>query len=275
MTEEQEEAFLALNFRNSGLTTEAAWRIIFVTLWPETLEEDIPGPYCSKLFSIGKIKSKLKEIEARQTRNELLKPMSPDIGVSYGSNRPRPTFVALTSFQSSMVSSDLASPLASTAPTSMPESSDLHPTSTRPTSVAESSNPLIEGESSSLFSGAKDDDICSLGSDPDEIGSQSSTETTYEGRNGKALIGLFLAEDPSIRDACKEALSRMGKQRLTRTLRRLLKSFYKDILAEANSTTEKATARLLRSRPGRLRISGQIIDRIQQENEEQPISRES
>jgi hypothetical protein len=85
---------------------------------------------------------------------------------------------------------------------------------------------------------------------------------------GKAFIRVFLAEEPQFRLLCEKAMGHMDKERFVKNLRRLLKSFYKNLSVEAKNEAEKAVTRLLRSRRGRLRISRQLAVQIQQEQEE-------
>lgn len=111
------------------------------------------------------------------------------------------------------------------------------------------------------------DEIQSLPSDNDDIGSQASAETTNEGMTGKAHIRVFLAEEPQFRSLCEKAIAQMNRKRFVENLRRLLKSFHKNLSTEAETEAEKAIVRLLRSRRGRLRISHDLTDQIQQEQE--------
>ncbi|KAH7108978.1 hypothetical protein EDB81DRAFT_673156 [Dactylonectria macrodidyma] len=111
------------------------------------------------------------------------------------------------------------------------------------------------------------DEIQSLSSDNDDIGSQASDETTNEGMTGKALIRVFLAEEPQFRALCEKALAKMGRQRFVENLRRLLKSFHKNLSEEAETEAEKAVVKLLHSRRGRLQISNQLAAYMQQEKE--------
>jgi hypothetical protein len=113
-----------------------------------------------------------------------------------------------------------------------------------------------------------DNEIQSLPSDNDDINSQVSNETTYEGMAGKALIRVFLAEEPRFRSLCEKFMAHMDRKRFIENMRRLLKSFHKSLSSEAESEAEKAIARLLRSRRGRLRISRELANHIQQESEE-------
>jgi hypothetical protein len=115
------------------------------------------------------------------------------------------------------------------------------------------------------------DDIRSLSSDNDDIRSQVSNETTNEEATGKALIRVFLAEEPEFRALCLRALPKLGQQRFVDNLRRLLKSFHKNLSKEAKNEAEKAVAKLLRSRQGRSRISEQLVLYIRQEEGEEEV----
>jgi hypothetical protein len=112
------------------------------------------------------------------------------------------------------------------------------------------------------------DELQSIVSDDDDVGSQASDETTSEGKIGKALLGIFLAEEPNFRPLCAKAMARMSRQRFVENLRRLLKSFYRNLVMEAESVNQNSVAKLLRSRRGRLRISHQVADHIQSSQEE-------
>lgn len=111
-------------------------------------------------------------------------------------------------------------------------------------------------------------DIGSLASDDDEIDSRASIASTPTEMNGKALIAMFLAEEPQFREICKKAMARTEKQRFIETMRKLLKTFYKRLVQEAETEAQKAVARLLRSRQGRRRISWQLATHLQEEEEE-------
>jgi hypothetical protein len=113
-----------------------------------------------------------------------------------------------------------------------------------------------------------DNEIESLPSDNDDTGSQASNETTNEEMAGKALLRVFLANEPQFRSLCEKAMTEMGNKRFVANMQRLLKSFHRNLLTEAEAETEKAIAKLLRSKRGRLRISQQLSDHIQQEREE-------
>lgn len=110
------------------------------------------------------------------------------------------------------------------------------------------------------------DEIMSITSDIDDIGSQASGETTREAMTGKALIIMFLQEHSMFRSLCERALCGMSRERFVKNMTRLLRSFHKDLLQEARSESEKAAAKLLRSERGRSRISEQLAAHIQKED---------
>ncbi|KAK8128643.1 hypothetical protein PG984_009751 [Apiospora sp. TS-2023a] len=138
------------------------------------------------------------------------------------------------------------------------------------TSVTGAPEQMYAGDFMKSPLNTMDDGAWSIGSDSEEIGSQISIETNYQARTGKALLGLFLVQEEPTKGLFQEASTRMNKERLIQNFRRLLKSFYKALMMEANNEAEKSMARLLRSRRGRLFISGLIIDRIQHDNEDEP-----
>lgn len=59
----------------------------------------------------------------------------------------------------------------------------------------------------------------------------------------------------------------MDTPRFVRNLVQILRGLHKNLLAEANTETGKAVARLLRSKRGRTRISCQIADLVLQEQD--------
>ncbi|KAK8033512.1 hypothetical protein PG991_002910 [Apiospora marii] len=141
--------------------------------------------------------------------------------------------------------------------------------STVATSVTGDSEQVFARESIKPPLDNMEDAAWSIASDSEEIGSQTSIETSSQAMTGKALLGLFLVKEEATKELIQEAAARMDKERLIQNLRRLLKSFYKNLLVEADTETKRYTARLLRSRRGRLRISGLIADRIQQDNQDE------
>ncbi|KAJ5588881.1 hypothetical protein N7537_011559 [Penicillium hordei] len=127
---------------------------------------------------------------------------------------------------------------------------------------------MLPSEQPSKIEHIDDHEIQSPVSDIDKIGSQKSDETAYEEKTGKALLRVFLAEDPLFRTLCEKAILQMGQNRFAKNMRRLLKSYYKNLSVEAESEAERAAAKLLRSRQGRQRISQQLAVYILQQNDE-------
>ncbi|GFF25909.1 hypothetical protein IFM61606_09579 [Aspergillus udagawae] len=155
-----------------------------------------------------------------------------------------------------------------------PERDSGYASASRPATLAVSSESAFRDGIESLAASKLDEtrhlyvnEIQSFASDNDDIGSLASDETTNEGMTGKALIGVFLSEEPNFRSLCDKATAHMDRQRFVENLRRLLKAFHKNLAAEAESEAEKAVARLLRSRRGRLRISQQLAVYFPQEQE--------
>jgi len=111
-----------------------------------------------------------------------------------------------------------------------------------------------------------DCDIRSLASEND-ISSQASTEMSKTVLSGQALISIFLAEDPQFKALCEKVLAQIDKQRFLENIQRLLRSLYKNLSTEARSEGEKAVARLLRQKQGRLRICQRLIIRIETEQD--------
>lgn len=107
-----------------------------------------------------------------------------------------------------------------------------------------------------------------LALDPDDISSQSSVETSIDEMTGKTLIGLGLSENIHFRDICEKILNEFGRDRFVHQLRISLKAFHENLREDAADEAQMATARLLKSRRGRLRISNQIVARLDNLHEE-------
>lgn len=101
-----------------------------------------------------------------------------------------------------------------------------------------------------------------VASNDDDIDSQASHETTRRERDGKALIMLFLAEDQYIRGFCGKAMVQLAEQQVVETMRKLLKMFHKNLMEEAVGEVQRTTAKLLRSRRGRVRISQSLLEHL-------------
>lgn len=102
----------------------------------------------------------------------------------------------------------------------------------------------------------------SIPSDQQDIGSQTSQRTMDEAHTVRALVRVFLVEEPQFRGICDVAIPALGRNRFVRNLRRLLKRFHLDLLNEARDGTEETVAKLLRSRRGREKISDNLFDQI-------------
>ncbi|KAI9147240.1 Ankyrin repeat domain-containing protein [Paramyrothecium foliicola] len=132
----------------------------------------------------------------------------------------------------------------------------------------EQSEKAIQIPSEDLHGEDFREDIRSIVSDEDDIGSQVSEGSKDEVITGQALMRVFFTEQPSFRYLCDKALAKMGATRFQNNLRRLLKSFHKRLHVEAKTEAERAVAGLLRSRRGRLRISQQLVAYIKLDNDE-------
>ncbi|CAI6058733.1 unnamed protein product, partial [Clonostachys chloroleuca] len=103
-------------------------------------------------------------------------------------------------------------------------------------------------------------DLESLQSDESDIWSQSSVQTTSDVMSAKALL---VSRD------LEGLIDEIGKQRFSENLRRSLKMFYRSLLGEAKDERGIATARLLRSKRGRARISNQIAGNLGDKEEDE------
>ncbi|KAI9658357.1 MAG: hypothetical protein M1821_002490 [Bathelium mastoideum] len=101
-----------------------------------------------------------------------------------------------------------------------------------------------------------------------EASSQASVETNWEELTGETLIGMLLSEKSCFQSLCEKALIQMGRSYFLRNMRRMLRSFYRNLSVEFKNNTERAIVRPLRSRQGRLRISHQLADHVEQERGE-------
>ena len=102
----------------------------------------------------------------------------------------------------------------------------------------------------------------SIPSDQEDISSQTSQRTMDEAHTVRAIVRVFLAEEPQFRSICDVAIPALGRNRFVSNLRRLLKRFHLDLLNEARDGTEETVANLLRSRRGREKISDNLFDQI-------------
>lgn len=98
--------------------------------------------------------------------------------------------------------------------------------------------------------------------DPLETSSVSSHITTVREKDAKAHIAYVLANDTELRALCSRVVNGLGKAEFANEGRKLLKSFYCGLLMDANTQLEKQSVSLLKSRKGRIRISGNIAEII-------------
>ena len=106
----------------------------------------------------------------------------------------------------------------------------------------------------------KEDDIQSLASDLDEVGSQISGPRTSRQMAARDLLAALLAENSALNPLCNDAFSKLGRDRFVDNFRKLLKRCYLDLIPFAHSNLEKATIFLLKNRQSRIRIAVQIAD---------------
>lgn len=154
-----------------------------------------------------------------------------------------------------------------------PDHDSAYVSASRTATLPDPSEPAHEGGGKSsresqhpqVYPGS--DEIQSLASDDEDIGSNTSHETTKEERVGQTLMRTFLAEEIGFRVLSEAALAELGRQRFAENMRRLLKHLHKGLKGEAQNEAEKAVAKLLRSRRGRWRISDQLAAHMQPDEE--------
>ena len=110
------------------------------------------------------------------------------------------------------------------------------------------------------------DDIVSVVSDTQDIGSQIITKISSQQEFAEQVVSAVLADH--LRSFVEKALERMSFERLQRNVRRLLKDFYLDLLPLADDNLRKATVNVLRSRHGRTRITYEALNSITLNQEE-------
>ncbi|ORY06745.1 hypothetical protein BCR34DRAFT_616857 [Clohesyomyces aquaticus] len=113
-----------------------------------------------------------------------------------------------------------------------------------------------------------EDDLESIGSDPFDIQSEASAETAPLASQGKLHLAWVLANDKTLGPLCQKLSSGMGKERFIRTIRRLLKTFYVNLVQEPKTNRELSSVHLLKSRRGRARIGTAIWNALEGEDGE-------
>lgn len=115
------------------------------------------------------------------------------------------------------------------------------------------------------------DDIRSIQSDNESIGSKISTTRSRAELFAVNYLTLFFAQLEALRSLHELALQKVERKRFIPNYRRILKSYYRRLLVEAASETEKEVTRVLRSRRNRESIAEGIADQLESvEENEQP-----
>lgn len=150
----------------------------------------------------------------------------------------------------------------------IPESKNLYDGKDSAVDLSGSKSNRV-GDSSKISSNSlPESDIVSIVSNGDDVQSQIPSNPRYEERNAESVLGLLLAQSPELKRLFEEALERIGRARFADNFRRLLKQFFIDTSSFAETKLEKATVNLFRSRYSRTRISQQICDIINPEDDE-------
>jgi hypothetical protein len=112
------------------------------------------------------------------------------------------------------------------------------------------------------------DDIRSIDSDHESIGSNISTDRSKAELFAIRYIASFFAQRVELRSLHETALQKIDSKRFVRNYRRILKSYYRRLLGEAANDTEKEVTYILRSRRNRQRIAEEIANHHDFEEEE-------
>ncbi|KAH8648915.1 hypothetical protein BGZ60DRAFT_422582 [Tricladium varicosporioides] len=111
-------------------------------------------------------------------------------------------------------------------------------------------------------------DIRSVVSDTNDINSLLGRTRTCQEIIAEEHLGVLLAQNTGLKLLFEDALAQLGKQRFIENFRRLLKRYYLDLSAQADTNLQQATVNLLRSRWARIRIAEQVVEILSPENEE-------
>lgn len=112
------------------------------------------------------------------------------------------------------------------------------------------------------------DDIRSIDSDLESIGSKISTGRSTTELFAVKYLALFFAQREELRSLHETALQKIERERFTENYRRILKSYYRGLQEEASNDTEQVVTRTLRSRRNRESIAVRIADEFRIEEEE-------
>ncbi|KAF3001679.1 hypothetical protein E8E14_007533 [Neopestalotiopsis sp. 37M] len=105
-------------------------------------------------------------------------------------------------------------------------------------------------------------DIRSLASNTTETASQASSPGENRRMAARKEFAKFFVDESEFKSMCEAALTQMNHQRLVRNLSRLLKKFHTNLVQEARTKAEKATAELLYSKRGRDLMSYDIVQQV-------------
>ena len=118
-------------------------------------------------------------------------------------------------------------------------------------------------------------DVRSVLSNNDDVASQASLERPTHDMWLEDYLANSLVEDGDISTLCKQALSGLSKERVTRNLRRLLKLYYLELAKRATSDAEKNAVALLRRRVSRERVANMMISSFNASTEMDQLQIES
>ena len=113
-----------------------------------------------------------------------------------------------------------------------------------------------------------DDDVESLASDIEDIGSHRSISRTPQVITAEHHLAIVLAQHSQLTSLHKKALSKIGVGRFIENLRRLLKQYYLDLRPTADTNLKRASIDILKNRWSRYRIAQQIVEIYRPDTEE-------
>lgn len=114
------------------------------------------------------------------------------------------------------------------------------------------------------------DDIRSIESDCESIGSKLSTGRSRAELLAIKLLSLFFAELEDLRPLHEAALKKIERARFVKNYRRILKLYYRRLICEAATDVEKEVTMVLRSRQNRESIARGISSHLQLDEDDRP-----
>ena len=112
-------------------------------------------------------------------------------------------------------------------------------------------------------------DVRSIVSNDYDVASQASLERPAHVMWAEDYLANILVNDEDIRELCKEALYEMGRDRVRRNLRRLLKLYYLTLARRANNDIERSAVALLRRRISREIVASKMINGLNASTQEE------